>query len=228
MFGCAADRRREARRCDGANPSGATIERPFAPRAKSMNQHARMLKTLGCLAAAMTSTAVFLHWLDPSSSSNRESSFVGNAELLTQSLSAGEVAALARSLVTDAVDIKPEQWREVEVVPGPTTTGAGTLLTASRDPVACHFYVDQAGRPSRARGWSRQTPPYDAPHTVRIQVARAAGIEAFPTPLQWFTIRSLVDALDAALLQNGTMPVHVQGGSADAASLLGGEASARG
>jgi hypothetical protein len=194
-----------------------------------MNQHVRMLKTLGCLAAAMTSTAVFLHWLDPSSASNGASPRVGGAEPRTQPLSASEVAALARSLVTDAVDIKTEQWRDVEVVPGPTTTnGAGTLLTASPDPVACHFYVDQAGRPSRARGWSRQTPPQDAPHTVRIQVVRAAGMEAFPTPVQWFTIRSLVDALDAALLQNGTMPVHVQGGSADAASLLVGEASFRG
>ena len=182
-----------------------------------MNQHARMLKTLGCLAAAMTGTSVVLHWLDPSST------------LRTQTLTAGEVTALARSLVTDAVEIKPEQWREVEVVPGPTTmTVPGTLLTATPDPVACHFYVDQAGRPSRARGWSRQTPPYDAPHTVRIQVSRAAGVEAFPTPLQWFTIRSLVDALDAALLQNGTMPVHVQGGSADAASPLMSDASSHG
>jgi hypothetical protein len=170
-----------------------------------------MLKTLGCLAAAMTSTAALLHYLDPSS------------PLRTHTLTAGEVTALAHSLVTDAVDIKPEQWRDVEVVPGPTTTGAGTLLTASPDPVACHFYVDQAGRPSRARGWSRQTPPYDAPHTVRIRVAREAGIEAFPTPLQWFTVRSLVDALDAALLQNGTMPVHVQGGVADVASPLVGD-----
>jgi hypothetical protein len=187
-----------------------------------------MLKTLGCLAAAMTSTAVFLHWLDPSSNLNVAPPFVGDAEPPTQPLTASEVAALARSLVTDAVDIKPEQWREVEVVPGPTTTGAGTLLTAIPDPVACHFHVDQAGRPSRARGWSRQTPPYDAPHTVRIQVARAAGMEAFPTPLQWFTIRCLVDALDAALLQNGTMPVHVQGGFVDVASPLVGDASSRG
>lgn len=216
MFGCAVNRRREARRRDSASPGGATVERPFSPHPKSMIQHARMLKTLGCLAAAMTSTAVFLHWLDPSS------------PLRTKTLTAGEVTALARSLVTDAVDIKPEQWREVEVVPGPTTTGAGALLTASPDPVACHFYVDQAGRPSRARGWSRQTPPYDAPHTVRIQVARAAGLKAFPTPLQWFTVRSLVDALDAALLQNGTMPVHVQSASADVASSLVGDASSRG
>lgn len=182
-----------------------------------------MFKTLGCLAAAMTSTAALLHYLDPSSPPNVASPLMGDAEPRTQSLSASEVAALARSLVTDAVEIKSDQWKDVEVVAGPTTVGAGTPLTAIPDPVACHFYVDQAGRPSRARGWSRQTPPHDAPHTVRIQVARAAGIEAFPTPLQWFTIRSLVDALDAALMQNGTMPVYVQGGFADVASPLVGD-----
>ena len=167
-----------------------------------------MLKTLGCLAGAMTGTAALLHWLDPSSS------------LQMPTLAAHDVALLARSLVTDAVEIKVDQWREVEVVAGPFSGSAGTPLTASPDSSGCHFYIDQAGRPSRARGWSRQTPPGDAPHTVRIQVARAAAGREFPTPMQWFTIRNLVEALDAALVQNGTMRVYIQGGSADASSVF--------
>lgn len=171
-----------------------------------MDQHTRMLKTLVCLAVAMTGTAAFLHWLDPSST------------LRAPTLAAHDVAVLVRSLVTDAVDIKPDQWKDVEVVAGPIGGNAGTPLTASPDSAGCHFYIDQAGRPSRARGWSRQMPPDDAPHTVRIQVARASGAGEFPTPLQWFTIRNLVEALDAALLQNGAMRVYIQGDSADAAA----------
>ncbi len=162
-----------------------------------------MFRTLGCLALAMTSTAVALHWLDPSTAVHAES------------LSAEDVHALTRSLVIQAVEIQQDQWREVEVVAGPAEPVGGTSLAAQAEPGGIHFYVNVAGRPMRARGWSRQTPPYDSPHTVRIRVDRVAESTPFPSRAQWFTIQSLIGALDSALSRNGTMRIRVQGDSAD-------------
>jgi len=169
-----------------------------------MKQHARMLRTLGCLAGAMTSTAVFLHWLDPSLASP------------AQALPVSEITALARSVVADSVEIRQDQWQDVAVIPASEKEGDGVPLAASPDSVTCHFYVDHSGRPSRARGWTRQTPPDDAPHTIRIQIARIRGAIEFPTDQQWLAIRGLVSALDAVLAQKGRLPIVVQSGSSEA------------
>jgi len=163
-----------------------------------MDQRTRMWKTLGCLAAAMTGTAVFLGWTDPSQPPR--------SRLLT----AAQIAQLTRSLVNDSVVISREQWREIEVVGAASTVAAPAMLAASADTGECHFYIDESGRPSRARRWTHQTPPLDAPHTVRIHVA-PAGRSRSLTSTQRACLRGLVVALNDALAHDGsTLPVHVR------------------
>lgn len=162
-----------------------------------------MLRTLACLAGAMTSTTVFLHWLDPSLASPMKT------------LHENEIKALSRSLVTDSIEIRRELWRQVAVVPDSVRGGDGIFLAASPDISLCHFYVDDSGLPSRARGWARQITSPDSPNTIRIQVARVRDASEFPADSQWLAIRGLVSALDAALARNVSLPIVILDDSKD-------------
>ncbi len=151
-----------------------------------MDQRRRMYKTLGCLAGAMTGTASLLAWIDPSPS------------IPAPVLSQEELLATARSLVFDDVTIRPMQWRSVEVVEAPSMRGPGVALSAGPDRSECHFYIDDQGRPSRAGRWDRQLAPSDAPHTIRIEIARD-DTEPSPSPAQQNSVQALLDALNDAV-----------------------------
>jgi len=145
-----------------------------------------MYKTLGCLAGAMTGTASLLAWIDPSHS------------IPTAALTHEELLQAARSIAFDNVAIRPDQWRTVEVVEGPSMRGQGVALTAGADLGESHFYIDDEGRASRTSRWDRQLPPADAPHTIRIEIA-ADDADLSPSPVQQHSIRALLDALNEAL-----------------------------
>ena len=151
-----------------------------------MDQRKRMYRTLGCLAGAMTGTAFLLAWINPSPTPP------------TRTLSQEELVTLARSLVFDDVPLRPAQWRQVEIIEGPSLQSAGVLLTAGPDRSECHFYVDYAGRPSRANRWDRQLAASDAPHTIRIEIAHN-DTEPSATPTQSNSVQALLDALNEAV-----------------------------
>jgi hypothetical protein len=159
-----------------------------------MKSHARMHKTLASLALAMTATAVSLHWMDPSARAGRAQ------------LSPEEIASISQQLVTDSVRINARQWRDVVITTDNEVVAGGLSLAASRDQRECHFFVDGAGRPSRETQWSNQSPWQRTPHTILIHVERATPDG--PTAAQWFTVRSLILALDSALAAKGTIPIR--------------------
>ena len=159
-----------------------------------MKSHGRMHKTLASLAFAMTATAVCLHWMDPSARAGRSQ------------ISQQEVISISRDLVVDSVRIKAGQWRDVEITTDDEVVGGGISLAASRDQRECHFFVDAAGRPTRETQWSNQAPWQSTPHTVRIHIERTTP--EGPSAAQWFTVRSLILALDSALAANGTIPIR--------------------
>lgn len=165
---------------------GASIGSSIIFRADRMDQQKRMFRTLGCLAGAMTGTASMLAWIDPSST------------LPHRTLSQDELTALARSLVFDDVPLRPNQWRQVEIVEGPALRSAGVLLTADADRSESHFYIDDEGRPSRAGRWDRQLSPSNAPHTIRIEIS-TDNTQPFPSPAQQNSVQALLDSLNDAV-----------------------------
>jgi hypothetical protein len=161
-----------------------------------MKSHARMHKTLASLAFAMTATAVSLHWMDPSARAGRAQ------------LSPEEIASVSHQLVSDSVRINARQWRDVEITTDDEVVGGGLSLAASRVQRECHFFVDAAGRPSRETQWSNQKRWEHTPNTIRIHVERAS--QDGPSAAQWFTVRSLILALDSALSAKGSIPIRSQ------------------
>lgn len=159
-----------------------------------MKSHGRMHKTLASLAFAMTATAISLHWMDPSARAGRSQ------------LSPADVVNASREAVIDSVRIKGGQWRDVEITTDDEVAGSGLSLAASRDQRECHFFVDAAGRPSREAEWSKQASWVGTPHTIRIHIERAS--QEGPSAAQWFTVRSLILALDTALAAKGTIPIR--------------------
>ena len=103
-----------------------------------MDQRARTITVLACLAGAMTGTASLLAWMDPSIPPPPEP------------LSHHQLEILARSLVNDAVVIEPNIWHRVEVVADPGLTQSGTWLAARAETSQSHFFIDDTGRPTRA------------------------------------------------------------------------------
>jgi len=157
-----------------------------------------MLKTLGCLAGAMTLTSAMLGWIDrtPPTSLPQPSFDVA--------------LRLARSLVTRDVDIRRELWGRVEILAGPAKTASASLLTATASPAAYHFHVDLDGWPSRTRRWFHQEELAGHPRSVRIQVARRDESEAM-SQAQWNSVRALVAALGGAVAAQGaSLPVRLQ------------------
>ena len=151
-----------------------------------MDQRKRMYRTLGCLAGAMTGTASLLAWIDPSPSPP------------PRTLSQQELAVQALSLVFDGVPLRPGQWRQVEIVEGPSLQSAGILLTADTDRSECHFLVDDAGQMSRTNRWDRQHASSNAPHTIRIEMSHN-DTGPFPSPAQSNSVEALLDALNEAV-----------------------------
>lgn len=159
-----------------------------------MKSPARMHKTLVSLAMAMTATAVGLHWMDPAARAGRAA------------YTANEIITLSRSAVSESVIVQPAIWRDVEITVDDELASNGLALTASHDRRRCHFFVDATGRPSREKHWTTQKPWSGTPNTIRIHLERTST--EGPTAAQWFTARTLILALDAALAARGTIPIH--------------------
>jgi len=161
-----------------------------------MDQRARMYRTLGCLAGAMTGTATLLAWINPS-------------PVLPEEPVRGQIDSLARALVLDRVELRPGQWRDVEILARPTAANAAVMLAAGVDPPEFHFYIDRDGRPSRADRWRHQLPPSNSPHTIRIQVA-TVGNRPRVSSVQWETVQGLLEAIhDAVAPHRAPLPVHL-------------------
>lgn len=114
---------------------------------------------------------------------------------------------MSEAAVTESVRIRPGQWHDVQIITDDELSPGGLVLAASRDHRQCHFYIDAAGRPSQDARWVDQIAWQESPHTIRIQLQRAT-LDG-PTQAQWFTARSLIRELDAALSANGSMPVRL-------------------
>jgi len=162
-----------------------------------MTHHARLVKTLGSLVIAMTTTSALLGWIDPSPSAPES---VPSYE---------SMLAPARGVVGDDVSIRLDQWASVGVVPGPASTPNRLVATANR--VASHFVVDLDGRFTRTPHWERQQHLPDAPSSVTIEVECAA--EGRPmTRAQWYAVRALFAAVTSLVAPEGlAMPMHLHG-----------------
>ena len=124
-----------------------------------MEQSTRMFRTLGSLAVAMTVSAVWLGWIDPS------------APLSGDPPAFEVVLDQVRSLVVEDVPIHKDLWQEVEIVAGPGEVAGGALLAARADRGRCHFRIDLEGRVSRTPRWRSQEPLGD--HCVIVSVSQA-------------------------------------------------------
>ena len=164
-----------------------------------MDQSARVWKTLACLVMAMTGTAAFLGWLDPTPA------------LPPDALPYDEITRLARSAVTDEVMIRPERWHDVEIG-ADTVLSGGRLLSATAGARDRHFYVGHDGSPTRAGEWAKQESLAVSPHTIRIQVERMREDEPM-SPAQWACVRVLVSELSEAIASDGqSLPVRLGAG----------------
>lgn len=162
-----------------------------------MDQQTRMFKTLGCLVGAMTGTAAWLGWIDPSE------------PLPPEAPSFDMVLRDAQSLVADDVALHKDRWHAVEILAGPATSGTPTFLAATADRSACHFLIDDAGRTARTVRWLRQEASRSSPGTVRIQVARGERRQAM-TRTQWRCLQALIAAVrKATATQNTDFPVRL-------------------
>lgn len=153
--------------------------------AEPMDQPTRMWKTLACLVGAMTGTAMFLGWLDPTPTTTSDA------------LPDDQIIRLARSAVSDGVTIRRDQWQEVEIVADSVLSG-GALLSARAGGSDSHFHVARDGGAVQAGPWRDQQAPVPSEHTIRIRVSRPVEGEPM-SPAQWVCVRALVGALSEAM-----------------------------
>lgn len=161
-----------------------------------MKSDLRMKKTLASLALAMTSTAVALHWMDPTLQA-------GGAPPSLQ-----EVLSISRDMVLDSVPLKPGVWNELQIFVDEFRAD-GLSLTATNVRRKCHFSVDRSGRISREALWSRQLSHPDSPNAVCIQVEGGDSGSELLSPTQHVAVQSLVTALDSAIAGNGNLPIKL-------------------
>ena len=163
-----------------------------------MDQHARMLKTLVCLAVAMTGTSGLLGWIDPS------------PPLPADALSSDEVIRLARAVATDGLTLREGRWDKIEIVPGPVSGVSAPFLTATASRTRAHFVIDLEGRPSRTAKWTRQEAAAKDPRAISIQVARWNDGQPM-SRAQWRCIRALASALnDSTSRSDKLLPVLLE------------------
>ena len=146
-----------------------------------MDQRTRMITVLSCLVLSMTSTAALLAWMDPS------------VLPPTPPIPSDDLLNLARSTVTESIEIDPQRWRGIRVFGGPP---AGMLAgTTDRE---CHFLVETDGRIGRERSWIWQHTYDPIPANVRVWVAKRPGGRGISVR-QWASTRALVQALVESL-----------------------------
>jgi hypothetical protein len=156
-----------------------------------------MFKTLACLAGAMMGTSALLGWIDPSPTAP------------AAPISAEEVIQLTRSLVTDGLTLRADQWQDIEIVADPPGGLPGQFLAASAESAEYHFHIGLDGVPRRAAQWTRQEGCDGQWRTVRVQVARR-GVGQPMSRGQWLSVRALVSSLGQAVATNeAPLPVHL-------------------
>lgn len=146
-----------------------------------MRQQTRMFKTLGCLVVAMTGVSFLLTWLDPTDY---------GLEVPT----AEQMLCSARSMVCERTLVKPELWREVEVVAATSAATSGQLLSAGMDQPRCHFRIQPDGEVFRTQRWQSQRATEDRRGAVLIEVCQRRSGEPM-TAAQSDMLRALVASL---------------------------------
>lgn len=162
-----------------------------------MDERARMLKTLACLAVAMTFTSGLLGWMDPL------------GQIAPETPSVESLLVAARSVVADRGETRAEQWRGIEVVAGAARMGSGAYLTAVSDGSDYHFHIDRDGVLVRTGRWARQEFCTESPGLVRVAVAREGRGQQM-SRVQWNAVRALTGALQNALgREAAALPVQI-------------------
>ena len=158
-----------------------------------MVNSARMLKTLGCLVAAMIGTNALLGAIDPSMPPP-------NTEL-----EAGQLRALADVVVREGVDVQERRWDRIELLGGGAPTGR--MLAARGSDRAAHFVIDILGRPVRTARWREQAPSHAAPGAIQVEVTGWAD-QRSATKNQIDGLRALVHSLRSVTgRENEVLPV---------------------
>lgn len=152
-----------------------------------MDTRTRMFRTLGCLVVAMTGSAAWLGWIDPS------------VPHVAEAPAFDVVLRYARSLVTDNVVIRNNRWHSVEIVAGPARAVRPAFLAATSSAAEHHFRVDLNGRASRTTRWSRQEASPGGTDRVRIQVARTKPGQPM-SRAQWRCVQALITALSEGVV----------------------------
>lgn len=162
----------------------------------------RMFKTLGCLVSAMSVTGVFLSWLAPSAD------LLPEREQIRRALDRAR-SAVARSGADRAGSPHHSAWRGIEIVPGPSTAAATSLLAARSGQETCHFSVDDAGIADSLPPWQSARSAAHRDGIVRIRVSQTD----FDQPMsaaQWLAVRSLIAALSGTTDHLGpSLPIRL-------------------
>ena len=173
-----------------------------------------MLKTLVCLAVAMTGTSGLLGWIDPS------------PLLPADALSSDEVISLARVVATDGLTLREGRWDKIEIVSDPVSGVSAPFLTATTSRSMCHFVIDLEGRPSRTPKWTRQEAAAKDPRAISIRVARRDEGQPM-SRTQWQCVRALTSALsDSTSRSDKLLPVLLEKRWAETYALAPGAALA--
>jgi hypothetical protein len=165
-----------------------------------MEQPTRMFRTLGSLAVAMTVSAVWLGWIDPS------------APLSADPPAFESVLDQVRSLVVEGTPVHKNMWQAVEIVAEPSDRVSGSLLAARADRGRSHFRIDIYGAVSSTPRWRNQEQLSDL--AVIVSVAQSDRHSEM-SRAQFDGLRGLLIALrDSASMQTAEtvqeLPVRVQ------------------
>ncbi len=160
-----------------------------------MNQRARMVKTLLCLALSMTGAAALLGWLDPSTTPSPDA------------LPFATIESVAREAVANAINLEPDRWRDVRVASSPAGGQLGNLLAARADWESSHFFVRFDGHITCGSLWRNQRDRLESPGTIVVEVAQEEPGVAM-SQAQWVGVRSLVRLLTETVAPTaGELPV---------------------
>jgi len=146
-----------------------------------------MWTTLAILAGAMTGTSALLAWMDPTPPP-------------AGSMSEGQSPDSVHTLIAADVPLQWDQWDQIEVAPS-QSAGRGPMMLAARASEACHFRIDESGRPSRCDPWRRQATIPGQPGVIRIKTAQPSDIRI--TEAQRACLINLIESLKDLAAANG-------------------------
>ncbi len=161
-----------------------------------MDNRNRMIKSLVCLAMAMTGTSVFLGWICPST-------YVSSSPLAF-----ADILEDAERIVSRGVQVDESRWLNIELFVESPPTSAGAMLAALPDNHDWHFQVDLACALARSKDWERQDLVGNKSETIRIRVIPDGAGGVIPVD-QWLGVRALVTAISRSVgLMDELLPVR--------------------